>query len=178
LLKNESKKEIWEEMVISNMGTQNRKINVVIADAGFFAYDNILLPLNRRTIPVIKVKSNRDVKKLKKRIENHPANLFWFDSRYNKNLSSLLKDFSYAIKKTVEGIDRYEEFAEIRSRIESFFKIAKTILGLKDSHLYYRKYAITEIKTISYATQLFCQFHLKNRINMERFVEKIRRRKL
>jgi len=69
----------------------------------------------------------------------------------------------------VKGIDRYEEFAEIRSRIESFFK---------DLHLYYRKYAITEIKTIFYATQLFCQFYLKNRINMERFIEKIRRRKL
>ena len=100
-MRNESKKEIWEEMVISNLGTQDGKIKVVIADAGFFAYDNILLPLNCRTIPVIKVKSNIDVKKLKKRIENHPANLFWLDSRYNKNLSNLLKDFSYAIKQTV-----------------------------------------------------------------------------
>jgi len=55
LLKNESKKEIWKEIVISNLGTQNGKIKVVIADAGFFTYDNILLPLNRRTIPLIKV---------------------------------------------------------------------------------------------------------------------------
>ena len=177
-MRNESKKEIWEEIVISNLETQNGKIKVVIADAGFFDYDNILLPLNCRTIPVIKVKSNIDVEKLKKRIENHPANLFWLDSRYNKNLSSLLEDFSYVIKQTVEGIDRYEEFAEIRSRIESFFKVTKTIFGLKDLHLYYRKYAITEIKTISYAPQLFCQFYLKNRINMKRFIERIKRRKL
>ncbi|CAD7770987.1 hypothetical protein FHEFKHOI_00946 [Candidatus Methanoperedenaceae archaeon GB50] len=70
------------------------------------------------------------------------------------------------------------EFAEIRSKIESFFKVAKTIFGLKDLHLYYRKYAITEIKTIFYATQLFCQFCLKNRINMKKFVERIKRRKL
>ncbi|CAD7769708.1 hypothetical protein AIOGIFDO_00667 [Candidatus Methanoperedenaceae archaeon GB37] len=47
---------------------------------------------------------------------------------------------------------------------------------MKDSHLYYHKHAITEIKTISYATQLFCQFYLKNRINMERFIEKIKRK--
>ena len=60
-MRNESKKEIWEEIVISNLRTQNGKIKVVIADAGFFAYDNILLPLNCRTIPVIKVKSNIDV---------------------------------------------------------------------------------------------------------------------
>ncbi|CAD7770134.1 hypothetical protein FHEFKHOI_01436 [Candidatus Methanoperedenaceae archaeon GB50] len=61
---------------------------------------------------------------IKVEIENHPANLFWLDSRYNKNLSSLLENFSYAIKQTVEGIDKYEKFTEIRSRIESFFKIA------------------------------------------------------
>ncbi|CAD7772019.1 hypothetical protein FHEFKHOI_01143 [Candidatus Methanoperedenaceae archaeon GB50] len=123
-MKNEPKKEIWEEIVISNLETQNGKIKVIMDDAGFLAYNNILLPLNCRTIPLIKVKSNIDVKKLKKRIENHPANLFWLDSKYNKNLSSLLKDFSYAIKQTVEGINKYEEFTETRSRIESFFKIA------------------------------------------------------
>lgn len=59
-------------MIISNLGTQNGKIKVVIADVGFFAYDNILLPLNCRIIPVIKVRSNIDVEKLKKRIENYP----------------------------------------------------------------------------------------------------------
>ena len=29
-------------MVISNLGTENGKIKVVIADAGFFAYDHVL----------------------------------------------------------------------------------------------------------------------------------------
>ena len=176
--KNKSKKEIWEEMVIANLGTQNGKIKGVIADASFFAYDNILLPLNYRIIPVVKVKSNIDTEKLKKRIEDHPANLFWFDSRYNKILSALLEDFSYLIKKTTEGIERYEEFAEIRSRIELFFKVAKAMFGLKDLHVYYRKYAITEIRMIFYATQLFCQFCLKNGVNMERFVERVRRRRV
>ena len=28
-------------MVISNLGTESGKIKVVIADAGFFAYDNV-----------------------------------------------------------------------------------------------------------------------------------------
>ena len=176
--KNESKKKIWEEMIISNLGTENGKIKIVIADAGFYAYDNILLPLNYRIIPVIKVRSNIDEEKLKNRIESYPANLFWFDSRYNKILSDLLEDFSYVIKKTVEGIDRYKEFAEVRSRIEIFFKVAKAMFGLKDLHVYYRKYAITEIKMIFYATQLFCQFCLRNGINMERFVERVRRRKV
>jgi len=92
--KNKAKKEIWEEMVISNLGTENGKIKVVIADAGFFAYDNVLLPLNYRIIPVIKVRSNIDVEKLKRRIESCPANLFWFDNRLTI-LSSLLEDFSY-----------------------------------------------------------------------------------
>ena len=175
--KNKSKKEIWEEMVISNLGTENGKINCT-ADAGFFAYDNILLPLNYRIIPVIKVRSNINEEKLKSMIENHPANLFWFDSRYNKILSSLLEDFEYIIKKTIEGIESYEEFAEIRSRVEQFFKVAKAMFGLKDLHVYYRKYAITEIRMIFYATQLFCQFCLKNGIKIERFVERVRRRRI
>ena len=46
--KNKAKKEMWEEMVISK-GTESGKIKVVIADASFFAYDNILLPLNYKT---------------------------------------------------------------------------------------------------------------------------------
>ncbi len=128
--KNKSKKEIWEEIVIANLGTENGKIKVVIADAGFFAYDNILLPLNYRIIPVIKVRSNIDVEKLKRKSESCLANLFWFDNRLTI-LSCLLEDFSYVIKKTIEGIDRYEEFAELRSRVELFLK-AKAMFGLKD----------------------------------------------
>ena len=79
------------------------------------------------------------------------------------------------IKKTIEGIERYEEFAEIRSRIELFLK---AMFGLKDLHVYYRKYAITEIRMIFYATQLFCQFCMKNGISIERFVERVRRRRV
>ena len=176
--KNKAKKEIWEEMVISNLGTENGKIKVVIADASFFAYDNVLLPLNCRIIPVIKVRSNIDREELKRMVERTLPNIRWFDSRYSRILSALLEDFSYVIKKTIEGIERYEEFAEIRSRIELFFKVAKAMFGLKDLHVYYRKYAITEIRMIFYATQLFCQFCLKNGINIERFVERVRRRRV
>ena len=52
------------------------------------------------------------------------------------------------------------------------------MFGLKDLHVYYRKYAITEIRMIFYATQLFCQFCLKNGIDIERFVERVRRRRV
>jgi len=57
-----------------------------------------------------------------------------FDSRYNRILSALLEDFKYIIKKALKSIDRYEEFAEIRSRIELFFKVAKAMFGLRDVH--------------------------------------------
>ncbi|AGK61889.1 hypothetical protein Asulf_01923 [Archaeoglobus sulfaticallidus PM70-1] len=49
---------------------------------------------------------------------------------------------------------------------------------LGDLHVYYCKYAITYIRMIFYATQLFCQFCLKNGINIERFVERVRRRRV
>ncbi|CAD7772722.1 hypothetical protein AIOGIFDO_01288 [Candidatus Methanoperedenaceae archaeon GB37] len=105
-MKNEPKKEIWEEIVISNLETQNGKIKVIMADAGFLAYNNILLPLNRRTIPVIKVKSNIDVKKLKKRNDNkntirdseirkilceNPQNIYRLQSKKIECILNLLK---------------------------------------------------------------------------------------
>lgn len=52
------------------------------------------------------------------------------------------------------------------------------MFGLKDLHVYYRRCAIMEIRIIFYATQLFCQFCLKNGINIERFVERVRRRRV
>ena len=76
----------------------------------------------------------------------------------------------------IKKIERYEEFAEIRSRIELLLK-AEAMFGLKDLHVY-RKYAITEIRMIFYATQLFCQFCLKNGISIESFVERVRRRRV
>ena len=123
------------------------------------------------------MKKNIDREELKKMVGRTLPNVRWFDSRLTI-LSALLEDFEYIIKKTVEGIERYEEFAEVRSRIELFFKVAKAMFGLKDLHVYYRKYAITEIRMIFYATQLFCQFCLKNGINIESFVERVRRRRV
>lgn len=74
--KNKSKK--LEGMVITNLGTQNGKLKVVIADTGLFAYENVLLPLN------LKVKRNIDKEKLKKGLRRFYQMLYWFDSRYNK----------------------------------------------------------------------------------------------
>lgn len=65
---------------------------------------------------------NVDMEKLKKRVERTLPNVIWFDSRYIRILSSLLEDFNYIIKKTVESIDSYNEFAKIRDRIELFLK--------------------------------------------------------
>ncbi|AGK60842.1 hypothetical protein Asulf_00833 [Archaeoglobus sulfaticallidus PM70-1] len=66
------------------------------------------------------MKRNVDRVELKKMVERTLPNVRWFDSRYNKILSTLIEDFNYVIKKTAEGSDRYEEFAEIRSpRIDS-----------------------------------------------------------
>ncbi len=176
--KSKPKKEIWSEMVTNNLGSVNGKIKVVIADAGFFAYDNILLPLNQRVIPVIKARSSIDKDKLKRMIENQAMNLLWFDSRYNQVLDHLQEDFEFIIQKAVEGVDSYQEFAGERYKIELFFKVGKALFGLKDLHCYYRKYAITDVKMILYSAQLFCQLCVKYRINIDRFVERVRRRRI
>ena len=41
-------------MVINTIGSKTGKIKVVIADAGFFAYDNYTISVHHRIIPVIK----------------------------------------------------------------------------------------------------------------------------
>jgi len=120
--KNKAKKEIWEEIVISE-GTESGKINCNSR--------SIFLRLRQHFVTVklqynpIKVKKNTDREELKGMVERTLPNVRWFDSS-TRILSTLLEDFEYIIKKTVEGIDRYEN-CEIKSRIELFFKVAKAI---------------------------------------------------
>jgi len=166
--KNAKKTEIWEEMVIDKLGTQNGKIKVVIADGGFFAYDNIMISPNYRIIPVIKVRRDISPDKIEAMLKNLPPNIVWFDSRYNKVFSELITDFSEIVRETIYAVRNYEEFARMRSEIELIFKVAKLMFGINSLHVYYRDMAKPKVFFAIYMASLFCQFCKIKKVSINR----------
>lgn len=169
--KKTAKKRMWKEMVLERLGTTAGKVKVVIADAGFFAYDNILLSPGLRLIPVVKIRSNIDEAKIERMLENLPPNLVWYDKRYSKMFSTLLEDFSEIIRMTIQGLYSYEVFAELRSEIEGVFKVAKLIFGLERIHVYYRDQARPKVYFALYISSLFCQFCKDKNLSIQRITE-------
>ena len=157
--------------MLDRLGTTAGKVKVVIADAGFFAYDNILFSPGLRIVPVVKVRSNIDEAKVERMLENLPPNLVWYDRRYKKMLSQLLMDFKEIVRMTIRGLYSYEVFAELRSEIEWVFKVSKLIFGLERIHVYYRDQARPKVYFASYISSLFCQFCKKNNISIQRITE-------
>jgi len=125
--KKTSKKKMWKEMVIDTLGTRTGKIKVVIADAGFFAYQNYLFSIHYRLIPVIKSRVNLKDKLLEK-IKSLPVSLVWYDQRYSKIFKTLLKEFHEIVSLTISYIEKYDDFKKKRGEIEYLFKIAKKFL--------------------------------------------------
>jgi len=168
--KNTSKKQMWKEMVIDTLGTKTGKIKIVIADAGFFAYQNYLFSIHYRLIPVIKSRANLKDKLLKK-IKELPVSLVWYDQRYTKMFKTLLKEFHEIISLTVSYIEKYDDFKKKRGEIELIFKIAKKIFGMEDLHVYYTKKAYWNVYIYLYLSSLFHQYLTLQGINPKRAVE-------
>jgi hypothetical protein len=124
---NASTKEMWKEMVINTLGSKIGKIKLVIADAGFFAYDNYTTSVHHRIIPVIKSRKNLQDEVFKK-LNSLPALLIWWNKRYTKIRDTLIKDLNFMIKATIAGIKKYKYLKKIRYEIELLFKTAKKIL--------------------------------------------------
>ena len=172
--KGAKKTEIWEGMVFDNLGTISGNVKVVLADAGFFAYDNYTLSPNMRVIPVIKPRAGLE-DKIEERLKNLPPNLSWFNSSYNKQLSTLLDEFKEIISRSVEMTKNYKDCAAaLRSRIEILFKIAKSIFGLAEIHVYYRKIAIWNVHVILYISSIFYQYTELKGLNVHRTIELVK----
>ena len=88
--KKASKKVIWKEMVIDTLGTKAGKIKTVIADGGFFAYQNYEDSPHHMIVPVIKPRKDLKDKTLKK-IEKSQTSLLWWDERYASMREEILQ---------------------------------------------------------------------------------------
>ena len=168
--KNASKKQMWKEMVIDTLGTKTGKIKIVIADAGFFAYQNYLFSIHYRLIPVIKSRANLKDKLLKK-IKELPTSLLWWDQRYAGMLDKLLEEFHEIISLTVSYVEKYDDFKNKRGEIELIFKMAKKIFGMEDLHVYYTDQAYWNVYIYLYLSSLFHQYLSLQKINPKRAVE-------
>ena len=160
-------------MVLDTLGTRTGKIKVVLADAGFFAYQNYLYSPHYRIIPVIKPRANLKDKVLKK-IEELPTSLIWWDSRYSGICGELLKEFHEIIEKTLSYIKDYDSMKKIRSKIELLFKVAKCIFGMKDLHVYYTDVVFWKAYIYLYLSSLLLQYMQINEINIHRMIELLR----
>lgn len=102
-----AKKRIYKEMVTDEIGSERGKIKTLIADGGFFAYDNYKVSINRRIVPIIKPRSNCR-KNLKKELRSMTPNVRWFDEEDARTLELLLEEFEEIIKSTIEKALNYE----------------------------------------------------------------------
>lgn len=168
--KNASKKKMWKEMVINTIGSKMGKIKVVIADAGFFAYDNYTTSVHHRIIPVIKSRKKLQDKVFKK-LNSVPALLTWWGKRYTKMKDTLINDLNYIIKATITGITKYKYLRKIRYEIEFIFKTAKHIFGMKKLHVYSIDAAYWGTYIQLYLATLFLQYLRTQDINIHRAIE-------
>lgn len=173
--KNASKKEMWKEMVIDTIGTRTGKMKTVIADAGFFAYQNYLFSLHYKIIPVIKPRADLEEETLKK-IKELPATLVWWDQKYAAMLEELLREFHEIIEQTISMIKDYGNLKKIRAKIEMVFKVAKRLFGMRDLHVYCTDAAFWRSFIYLYITSLFLQYLKINGINEHRAIELLRQK--
>jgi hypothetical protein len=157
-------------MVIKTIGSKTGKIKAVIADAGFFAYDNYTTSVHHRIIPVIKSRKDLQDKVLRK-LNSVPALLYWWDKKYTKTRDTLIEDLNFIIKAAIAGITNYKTLRKIRYEIEFIFKTTKHIFGMKRLHVYSIDAAYWGVYIQLYLASLFLQYLLTQNINIHRAIE-------
>lgn len=164
-----AKKDIWNEMILDTLGTKQGNKKTVIADGGFFAYDNYLNSVRQRVVPIINPRSGLE-EKVKEKLEKASVNIKWFDSQNSKRFEELLEEFEDIVGETIKKTLNYDDFKLKRSKIEHIFKVAKEIFGMKDLHTYREKTALWKALVAVYVSTLFYQFLERNEINPHRAI--------
>ena len=111
-----------------------RNGDTVIFDKGYFSTKNYQLGvLKYRTIPIIFPRSNFDIRKAFSRM-CYPLSLY---SRHD--FRNVKQEYENLVSILARELCRWEDFLEIRSSIEDFFKLVKDALSLKLLHRYSRR---------------------------------------
>ncbi|KXA91512.1 hypothetical protein AKJ64_04675 [candidate division MSBL1 archaeon SCGC-AAA259E17] len=72
--------------------------------------------------------------KLMEKLENCDSNLVWFGKKYRNQLEKLLEEFEEILQKTMEWVENYDDFKDLRGKIEHIFSIAIFRLILRIDH--------------------------------------------
>ncbi|AUB55067.1 transposase [Methanobacterium subterraneum] len=114
-----------------------RKKDIIIFDRGYYKYENYQIGISKyKIVPLIFPKEKFKLQKLKDKL-TYPLRVF-----KNKKTENQAKKLYETLTKTlIQKIENWKRYKPIRGKIEDFFKLCKSGLGLKKIHKYTPKSA-------------------------------------
>jgi len=109
-----------------------RKGDTIIFDRGYYKYENYQIGISKyKIVPLIFPKENFKIRKLNDKL-TYPLRVFK-DKKTETKSKKLYKRLKKILLQKIENWKRYKP---IRGKIEDFFKLCKSGLGLKKLHKY------------------------------------------
>ncbi|EKQ52069.1 MAG: transposase family protein [Methanobacterium sp. Maddingley MBC34] len=109
-----------------------RKGDTIIFDRGYYKYENYQIGISKyKIVPLIFPKENFKIRKLNDKL-TYPLRIFK-DKKTETKSKKLYKRLKKILLQKIENWKRYKP---IRGKIEDFFKLCKSGLGLKKLHKY------------------------------------------
>jgi hypothetical protein len=109
-----------------------RKYDTILFDRGYYSYKNYQIGISKyKIVPLIFPKENFKIQKLKDKL-TYPLRVFKDKKteKQSKRIYNILKS------QLIQKIANWKKYKPIRGKIEDFFKLCKTGLGLKKLHKY------------------------------------------
>jgi hypothetical protein len=109
-----------------------RKGDILIFDRGYYSYINYQIGISKyKIVPLIFPKENFKIQKLIDKL-TYPLDVF-----KDKKTKKILKKLYNTLKRIlIEKLKNWKHYKPIRGKIEDFFKLCKSGLGLKKLHKY------------------------------------------
>ena len=109
-----------------------RKKDTIIFDRGYYKYENYQIGISKyKIVPLIFPKEKFKLQKLKDKL-TYPLRIF-----KDKKTETKAKKLYKTLKKIlIQKIQKWKQYKPIRGKIEDFFKLCKSGLGLKKLHKY------------------------------------------
>jgi hypothetical protein len=114
-----------------------RKKDIIIFDRGYYKYENYQIGISKyKIVPLIFPKEKFKLQKLKDKL-TYPLRVF----KNKKTETQSKKLYKTLTKILIQKIMNWKRYKPIRGKIEDFFKLCKSGLGLKKIHKYTPKSA-------------------------------------
>lgn len=109
-----------------------RKGDAILFDKGYYKYENYQIGISKyKIVPLIFPKENFKLRKLDDKL-TYPLHVFK-DKKTEKRSKKLYNTLK---KVLIQKIGNWKRYKPVRGKIEDFFKLCKSGLGLKKLHKY------------------------------------------